>query len=327
MVQTKNVEVIAEYNGTTDYTEQNKSVKFHYFIPVEKNKEIKWIKIREDNPIISTLTLTEGSKYELNWIERDKKPKRVFRKHDNIVIVIHEENNGNNDKQVGDCPTCLSKINLLINLCEDWETVYKSNLENTKEEKCFCGKDISALLKRSEEVKEQKSKCSKCQKEYVASKSNEVGDKKTLTHTCSQKPDQQPNNDEKEDNDEPQDNHDHDKKQVPEVGEVRKYCKNNEVSRLEYDEDSGKLIIIYKNDKPKQELTDFNEELEKIKEYLKEKGKKDKRKRYLNNDDWEGDSYNQQRDQNNYTPWKIAGCIGLLVIVLIAVIGLVRKSD
>jgi hypothetical protein len=135
------------------------------------------------------------------------------------------------------------------------------------------------LLKRSEEVKEQKNKCSKCQKEYVASKSNEVGDKKTLTHTCSQKPDQQPNNDE------PQDNHDHDKKQVPEVGEVRKYCKNNEVSRLEYDEDSGKLIIIYKNDKPKQELTDFNEELEKIKEYLKEKGKKDKRKRYLNNDD------------------------------------------
>jgi hypothetical protein len=69
------------------------------------------------------------------------------------------------------------------------------------------------------------------------------------------------------------------------VGEVRKYCKNNEVNKLEYDEDTGKLVIIYKTDKPKKELTDLTEELEGIKEYLKKKGKKDKHKRYLTNDD------------------------------------------
>jgi len=65
---------------------------------------------------------------------------------------------------------------------------------------------------------------------------------------------------------------------------VRKYCQTNEIKRLEYDEDTDKLIITYKN-KPSQELTVANEELEKIKEYLKEKGKKDKRKRYLTNED------------------------------------------
>jgi hypothetical protein len=41
MVQTKNMKVLVKYQGTTDYNEQNKQVKFHYFIPVEKNKEIK----------------------------------------------------------------------------------------------------------------------------------------------------------------------------------------------------------------------------------------------------------------------------------------------
>lgn len=329
MVQTKNMTVLVKYNGTTDYNEQNKQVKFHYFLPLEKNKQVKWIRIREDNPIISALTLKEGGKYELNWIEKDKKPKRVFRKHDNIVVVDQEKNNDNNDKQAEDCPTCLSKIDLLINLCEEWEITYKTNLENIKKEKCFCGKGVPALLKRSGEVKEHKSECPKCQKEYVSSKSNGVGDKTTLTHDCSQKP-----NDEREDDNEPQDNHDHDNKKSAEVGEVRKYCKDNDVKKLEYDEDTGKLVIVYaKTDKPKKELTDLTEELEGIKEYLKEKGKKDKRKRYLNSEDWE--EYDRQRGQNpkfkesntNYTPWIIAGCIGLFIIVLIAVIGLVRKSD
>lgn len=120
-------------------------------------------------------------------------------------------------------------------------------------------------------------------------------------------------------------------KNIPKVGEVRKYCKENEIKKLEYDEDTGKLIIIYKTDKPKKELTDLNEELEGIKEYLKEKGKRDKKKRYLTDDDWKEND--QQRGQNpktketNYTPWIIAGCVGLFIIVLVAVIGLVRKSD
>jgi hypothetical protein len=158
-------------------------------------------------------------------------------------------------------------------------------LENAKKEKCFCGKDVPVLL-RSEEIKEQKSKCPKCQKEYIASKSNEIGDKTTLTHTCSQKPTEEPNDKEEDnDNDEPQDNHDHDNQKTSEIGEVRKYCKDNEVKKLEYDEDTGKLVIIYKNDKPKKELTNLTEELEGIKEYLKEKGKKDKKKRYLTDND------------------------------------------
>jgi hypothetical protein len=139
-------------------------------------------------------------------------------------------------------------------------------------------------LLRSEEIKEQKSKCPKCQKEYIASKSNEIGDKTTLTHDCSQKPTEELN-DKEENNDEPQDNHDHDSKNIPEVGKVRSYCRDNEVKKLEYDEDTGKLVIIYKTDKPKKELTDLTEELEGIKEYLKEKGKKDKKKRYLTDND------------------------------------------
>jgi hypothetical protein len=91
--------------------------------------------------------------------------------------------------------------------------------------------------------------------------------------------------DNQQNNEEPEDNHDHDNKNIPEVGEVRKYCKSNEIEKLEYDENTGKLLIIYKNGKPKKELTDLNEELERIKNYLREKGKISNKRRYLTDND------------------------------------------
>jgi len=55
---------------------------------------------------------------------------------------------------------------------------------------------------------------------------------------------------------------------------MRKYCKDNDIQKLEYDEETGKLIITYKN-KPKSELDNLNEELQAIKNYLEKEGQKD----------------------------------------------------
>ncbi|CAI2172564.1 17524_t:CDS:2 [Funneliformis geosporum] len=81
---------------------------------------------------------------------------------------------------------------------------------------------------------------------------------------------------------------------------VRKYCRDNGIDRLEYDEKTGKLLVIYKTNKPIEEKEALTEELERIREYVKKKG----------------------RTKDSV----IAGGIGLFAIVLIAVIGLVRKG-
>jgi hypothetical protein len=46
----------------------------------------------------------------------------------------------------------------------------------------------------------------------------------------------------------------------------------------------------------------------------------------LEENDWKENLQNQSQS-TNWTPWLVAGGIGLFVIVLIAVIGLVRKND
>jgi hypothetical protein len=45
----------------------------------------------------------------------------------------------------------------------------------------------------------------------------------------------------------------------------------------------------------------------------------------LEEEDWK--ERQQVQEKTNWTPWIVAGGIGLFIIVLIAVIGLVRKND
>src|SRR5205823_4820617 len=71
----------------------------------------------------------------------------------------------------------------------------------------------------------------------------------------------------------------------PNVNIVRNYCKSNEVKNLTYDEETGKLIIEYKQDKPTKEITDLSGELAEIKKYLLKKGKADGKKRSLVEED------------------------------------------
>ena len=356
MVQTKNMKVLVKYQGTIDYNEQNKQVKFHYFIPVEKNKEIKWIKIREDNPIIPSLTLTVGNQYELNWIERDKKAKRVFRKHDNIVIISQTPEETIQGNQCASCQKDIcqkgkSSANwYIISLnsqevygnkkwCADClpavRTLCESNIWGVNKDDIF-GSNLERLHKSKGSIKTINGKdtltvdvahgspwtCPWCEEKWNDNETKEtVLNHYAQTHGKGKKDNQQ-------ENDEPQDNHDHDNQKIAEVGTVRKYCQTNEIKRLEYDEDTDKLIITYKSNKPSQELTVLNEELEKIKEYLKEKGKKDHHKRYLTNEDWEEDRQpsQYQAKETDYTPYWLAGGVGLFVIALIAVIGLVRRD-
>src|SRR5205814_1608903 len=115
------------------------------------------------------------------------------------------------------------------------------------------------------------------------SKSNGVDDKKTFKHNCLQKPNNQ--DDDEEDNDDNSNN------KIAEKSTVRKYCRDNDIERLEYDEKSGKLIIIYKKSKNKSktelDIDNLNEELQKINNYLKKNGKKDNqnKKRFLTDND------------------------------------------
>ncbi|CAG8575263.1 2485_t:CDS:2 [Paraglomus occultum] len=232
--------------------------------------------------IITVATLTGACVLALGENTTGLNPVMISKKsklEDNIAIVIQEEDNGNNnnDKKVKDCPTCLEKINYALAKCEDWETKRKKQLEDLKKEKCFHEKNIdnTPLLLRTSGYSKTKDKCTKCQREYVSSKSNKEGDKKTFSHNCSQEPDNQ--RDEEDDNDNSNNN------KIAEKSTVRKYCKDNDIKRLEYDEGTGKLIIIYnKSDKPKSELDNLNEELQEIKNYLKKNGQKDnKNKKYF----------------------------------------------
>jgi len=188
------------------------------------------------------------------------------------VIVLVEEDNDNNDKKAKDCSTCLERINqALATKCQDWETKRKKRLEDLKKGKCFHEKNTlpSALDFEHNKVMEHKKTCSKCQKEHVARKSNSFGDeKKNLNHNCSQKPNEQ--QDEEEDNNDNSNNN-----KIAEEQTVRKYCKKNDIKGLEYDEESGKLIITYKSNKPKSELDNLSQELQEIKNYLKKNGHKD----------------------------------------------------
>ena len=131
-----------------------------------------------------------------------------------------------------------------------------------------------------------------------------------------------------EDNKKPEEKKPEEKKpDVLDINVVRKYSKDNDVRKLEYDEETGKLIIFYKSNKPKREISDLDNadsELQEIKRYLQSKGKKNNNRFLLEEDDWK---QQQQVQKTNWTPWIVAGGIGLFVIVLIAVIGLVRKND
>ncbi|CAI2177941.1 6293_t:CDS:2 [Funneliformis geosporum] len=249
----KQVKIIVKYTGVKELETSNSGEKssYHLFTPVESNNDIEEIKIRYDNHEITNLD--------------SKSPKRIFEKEDTIVLV-EQEDNGNNDKKAKDCPTCLERINYELAKCEEWETLRKTGMENAKKGECFHEKsNFPAVL--GHKVEEQKKKCSKCQKEYVSSKSNDVGDEKTFPHNCSQKPNQQ--DDEENEDDNPNNS------KIAEKSTVRKYCKDNDIKNLEYDEETGKLIITYKSkNKPKSELDNLNEELQEIKNYLKKEGKK-----------------------------------------------------
>ena len=127
------------------------------------------------------------------------------------------------------------------------------------------------------------------------------------------------NEDDKKDKDDKKDN-------APDINVVRKYSKDNDIKKLEYDEETGKLVIFYKSNKPKKEVSDLDNELQEIKKYLQKNGRKSDRKLILEENDWKENSRTQSQS-TNYTPYWVAGGIGLFVIVLIAVIGLVRKND
>ena len=122
---------------------------------------------------------------------------------------------------------------------------------------------------------------------------------------------------------------DDDKKDAPpNINVVRSYCKTNEIKNLTYDEQNGKLIIEYKGDKKTEELTNLSDELAQIKSYLLKNGKLNGKKRMLDEADWE-DSHN--KTQNEKTSWVpfvvVGGIIALFLIVLVAIVGLVRKND
>ena len=335
----KQMKIIAEYIGIERLKSPNdgKTHSYHAFDSVEESEDsITEIKIRLDNPAFGDFVLELKYKYELIWNETDNQPKRIFDKQDNIVVIAQEEDNGNNnDKKAKDCPICLEQIThaLAKTKCEDWETKRKNKIEDLKKGKCFHEKsDLPVLLDpqaSANKILEHKRKCSQCQKEYVDYNSNGWGDEKKFTHNCSQKPDNQ--QDDEEENDDDEDDNSNNNK-IAEKSTVRKYCRDNDIQKLEYDEETGKLIITYKkSNKPKSELENLSEELQEIKNYLKKKGQKDNKnkRRILVEDDWE-ETTQQNPNQNSrtdWTPWIIAGSVGLFIIVLIAVIGLVRKGD
>jgi hypothetical protein len=66
---------------------------------------------------------------------------------------------------------------------------------------------------------------------------------------------------------------------------VRKYCKDNEVKNLTYDEENDKIIVEYKGGKKTEELTNLTNELAQIKKYLLKNGKLKGNRRTLAEED------------------------------------------
>src|SRR5437763_13413742 len=78
------------------------------------------------------------------------------------------------------------------------------------------------------------------------------------------------------------------KDNTPDISVVRKYSKDNDIRKLEYDEETGKLVIFYKSNKPNKEISDLdnaNSELQELKRYLQSKDKKNNNKLTLEEDD------------------------------------------
>src|SRR6185295_17194798 len=48
------------------------------------------------------------------------------------------------------------------------------------------------------------------------------------------------------------------KDNTPDISVVRKYSKDNDIRKLEYDEETGKLVIFYKSNKPNKEISDLD---------------------------------------------------------------------
>lgn len=112
----------------------------------------------------------------------------------------------------------------------------------------------------------------------------------------------------------------------PNVNVVRNYCKSNDIKNLTYDEETEKLIIEYKQDKPNKEISDLSGELAEIKNYLLKKGQANGKKRSLVEADWEREYQNTQEQKTNYTPWLIGGGILLFVIVILALVGMTKSN-
>ena len=78
------------------------------------------------------------------------------------------------------------------------------------------------------------------------------------------------------------------KDNTPDISVVRKYSKDNDIRKLEYDEETGKLVIFYKSNKPNKEISDLDNadsELQQLKRYLQSKGKKRSNKLILEEND------------------------------------------
>jgi hypothetical protein len=78
------------------------------------------------------------------------------------------------------------------------------------------------------------------------------------------------------------------KDNTPDISVVRKYSKDNDIRKLEYDEETGKLVIFYKSNKPNKEISDLDNadsELQELKRYLQSKGKKNNKKLILEESD------------------------------------------
>ena len=116
------------------------------------------------------------------------------------------------------------------------------------------------------------------------------------------------------------------KDNTPDISVVRKYSKDNDIRKLEYDEETGKLVIFYKSNKPNKEISDLDNadsELQELKRYLQSKGKKWNNKLILEENDWK---QQQVQTKNNYTPWLIGGGILLFVIVILALVGMTKSN-